>query len=283
MKYGIIAGHNATLSMARVYLPVFRLLGFRAYADEQPIGTGEGGGDDSGNGTSGTVGTGSSLNYEDLIQKARKEEKDKQYKVIEKLRTELRTMTNNNNSNLIRIGELDEEVKSLNAKLTSAGSGDSEAVKTLKKELETSNAELEKVRGELKTAKDSFVDESELRKKIEDEVRAEYEVKNYRLEVLAKNTDVLVPELVTGTTKEEIDNSLKVAKTRSEEIRSQFSPQTPQGQNNMSGNSIFAGRMPAVSSPNVQSSLASVSMQDLAKLDPASPEYAEMRRKLGLR
>lgn len=277
MKNGIIAGRIATRNMAKMYTPILRLLGLRAYADEPGGDGGTGTGEGTEPGGDGAGATGGGMNYEDLIQKARKEEKDKQYKVIEKLRGELKTMTTNNNNNLLKIGELEEEIAQLKEKLTSAGSGDSEAVKTLKKELDTANKEL-------KTAKDNAVDESELRKKIEDEVRAEYEVRNYRLEVLAKNADVLVPELVTGTTKEEIDASLKTAKTRSEEIRKQFSPQQqqPQGQEQNGALSLFAGRMPAISSPNVQNSSATVSMQDLASLNPASPEYAEMRKKLGL-
>ena len=81
------------------------------------------------------------------------------------------------------------------------------------------------------------------------------------------------------TTKEELDASLAQAKARSEEIRKQFNP-TPTQQTN---SSAFANRMPAVGNPSASSSSASVSFEDLARLNPASPEYAEMRRQLGLR
>lgn len=223
------------------------------------------------------------INYEDLIAKARKDEKDKQYKTIEKLKADLKTMTASNNGNLIRIGELETEVEALNKKLVSSNTGDSEAVKTLKEDLAKAQADLATAQKELATAREGAVDESALRTQIENEIRAEFEVKNYRLELLAKkeNQDILVPELIMGTTKEELDASLASARARSEEIRKQFggTPQTTQQPNN----GAFANRMPAVSSPSASSASASVSLEDLAKLNPASPEYAEMRKKLGLR
>ena len=221
------------------------------------------------------------VNYEDLIAKARKDEKAKQYKTIEKLRKDLKTMTENNNSNLIRIGELEKENEELNKKLTSTNTGDSEAVKTLREELATAQSKLETAESELKKLKESEVDESALRTQIENEVKAEYEVKNYRLELLAKNQDIIVPELITGTTKEELDASLETAKARSEQIRQQLGITTSQTQQTNTG-SAFSNRMPAVSSPSAGSATATVSFEDLAKLNPASPEYAEMRKKLGL-
>ena len=224
----------------------------------------------------------SNVNYEDLIAKARKDEKQKQYKTIENLRKDLKTMTDNNNGNLIRIGELEVQIEELNKKLTTSSTGDSEAVKTLKADLAKAQSDLETAKKELETAKAGAVDESALRTQIENEVRAEYEVKNYRLELLAKkeNQDILVPELIMGTTKEELDASLESARARSEEIRKQFNVGTPQTQ--QTDASAFSSRMPAVSSPSAGSATASVSFEDLAKLNPASPEYAEMRKKLGL-
>ena len=246
---------------------------------EEPSGDSDG---DAGDGADGGDGEDShqTVNYEDLIAKARKDEKAKQYKTIEKLRKDLKTMTENNNSNLIRIGELEKENEELTKKLTSTNTGDSEAVKTLREELATAQSKLETAESELKKLKESEVDESALRTQIENEVKAEYEVKNYRLELIAKNQDIIVPELITGTTKEELDASLETAKARSEQIRQQLGI-TSQTQQTNNG-SAFSNRMPAVSSPSAGSATATVSFEDLAKLNPASPEYAEMRKKLGL-
>lgn len=263
MKSGFIAKRGlVALNVVR------KLIGIMAFAEEVTNPSGEGEGEET---------TPSSLNYEDLIAKARKDEKAKQYKTIEKLRTELRTMTQNNNNNLIRIGELESSVEELNTKLTSSNSGDSEAVKTLKSDLEKAQSDLATAKSELETTKGKVVDEVALRTQIESEIRAEYEVKNYRLELLSKNPDVLIPELVTGDTKEDLDSSLEQAKARSEEIRKQF------GSTQQQTTESFSSRMPAISSPNISSASSTVTMEDLAKLNPASPEYAKIRKQLGLR
>ena len=273
MRRDFNAEHETVSNVAsKIMTPFMSLFGLIAHADEN--NGGEGGETHVEPSTSGTV------NYEDLIAKARKEEKEKQYKTIEKLKADLKTMTANNNGNLIRIGELESQVEELNKKLTASNSGDSEAVATLKADLAKLQKELSDTKAELEKAKASSVDESALRKQIEEEIKAEYEVKNYRLELLSKNSDVLVPELIMGTTKDELDASLAQAKARSEEIRKQFNPNpNPQPMDT----NAFANRMPAIGNPSASSASASVSFEDLARLDPASPEYAEMRRKLGLR
>ena len=69
------------------------------------------------------------INYEDLIAKARKEEKEKQYKAIEKLKTQANTLTEQHNNDLLKIADLEKQLKDANDKLTTAGKGDSEEVK----------------------------------------------------------------------------------------------------------------------------------------------------------
>ena len=64
------------------------------------------------------------INYEDLIAKARKEEKEKQYKTIEKLKTQINTLTEQHNSDLLKVADLEKQLKEANDKLTTAGSGD---------------------------------------------------------------------------------------------------------------------------------------------------------------
>ena len=73
----------------------------------------------------GTEPTSSVINYEDLIAKARKEEKEKQYKTIEKLKTQIDTLTTQHNDDLLRVADLEGKLQTANDKLTKAGSGDS--------------------------------------------------------------------------------------------------------------------------------------------------------------
>ena len=117
---------------------IFGGFSVRAYADETPAAGGTPAGDKGGEGDNNTPSdTGeSTINYEDLIAKARKEEKDKQYKTIEGLKGQVNTLTAQHNNDLLRVAELEKKLNEANAKLSSAGSGDTEAVKTLKAEIE---------------------------------------------------------------------------------------------------------------------------------------------------
>ena len=80
--------------------------------------------------------SGTQINYEDLISKARREEKEKQYSRIKELKTQVDTMTTKHNNALIKNADLELKLEEANKKLTTAGSGDSEAVKTLKDTIE---------------------------------------------------------------------------------------------------------------------------------------------------
>ena len=161
------------------------------------------------------------INYEDLIAKARKEEKEKQYKTIEKLKGQVATLTEQHNNDLLANADLDKQLKEAKDQLTRAGSGDSEEIKTLKetiKGLEKDKADLDK------KVKDFEAKPPVSREEVEAEVRAtleaEYEVKTYKAtKMLEHKDDILVPELVFGNTKEEIDASIQSALERSAEIK----------------------------------------------------------------
>lgn len=216
------------------------------------------------------------INYEDLIAKARKEEKEKQYKTIEKLKGQIDTLTKQHNDDLLVKADLEEKLKDANDKLTKAGSGDSEEVKTLKDSIKT----LEKEKGDLEKKVKEFEDKKPVnREEVEAEVRAEleaeYEVKTYKATKMAElKDDLLVPELVFGNTKEEIDASIQSALDRSAEIRKNLgvsddkkkrTPKTPAN--------------PSVSSVQDKE----VSLERLATMDVRSQEYADLRKQLGLR
>lgn len=257
---------------------IFKSFGMlKVYADEAtPSSEGS---EQNGSNESGTPAPAPTINYEDLIAKARKEEKDKQYKAIEKLKAEKETLIKQHNDDLLKIAELEKKVEEAENKLASAGSNDSEAVKTLKDEivsLNNSKAELEK---QLEGYKDiEIVDRDEIAKNVRAELEAEFEVKSYKLEQMTEHKDdILVPELVIGSTKEEIDNSIKAAIERSNQIRASLGATiTPSTQQKRTPNTP--------NNPSVRGVQdTGYSLEQLANLNPASPEYAEIRKQLGLK
>lgn len=214
------------------------------------------------------------FNYEDLIAKARKEEKEKQYKKITKLEGQIDTLTKQHNDDLLVKADLEQKLQDANDKLTKVGNGDSEEIKTLKGTISTLEKDKTDLEQKLKAYEDTPpVNRDDVVNEVRAELEKEYEVKHYKVTKLAENKDaLLVPELVFGNTKEEIDASLKSALERSEEIRKNLgvknntrTPKTPAN--------------PSVS--KVQDN--EVSLERLAKMDVRSPEYAELRRQLGLR
>lgn len=214
------------------------------------------------------------INYEDLIAKARKEEKDKQYKTIEKLKTQINSLTEQHNNDLLKIAGLEKDLEKANEKLTKVGNGDSEEVKTLKDTIKTLTKEKEDLEGKVKTYEENKpASREEIETSVRAELEKEYEVKTYKATKMAElKDDILVPELVFGTTKEEIDDSIKQALERSSEIKKSLgvsnNKRTPKSASN-----------PSVS--GVQDK--SISLEYLASLDVRSPEYAEVRKKLGLK
>lgn len=218
------------------------------------------------------------INYEDLIAKARKEEKEKQYKTIEKLKTQVNTLTEQHNGDLLKIADLEKQLQDANEKLTKAGSGDSEEVKTLKetiKNLTTDKENLDKKVKEYESKKP--VDREEIVAEVKAELEAEYEVKTYKATKMAElKDDILVPELVFGNSKEEIDASIQSALERSAEIKKNLGISTDKKQEKRTPKSPAN---PSVS--RVQDT--QVSIERLATLDVRSPEYAELRKQLGLR
>ena len=260
---GIIAG----MSNEQIK-KIIEAVSLRAFADE-----GDNNPEDNSDSDSGRTPT---INYEDLIAKARKEEKEKQYKTIEKLKTQVNTLTEQHNGDLLKIADLEKQLQDLQEKLTKAGSGDSEEVKTLKetiKTLTTDKEELDKKVKEYESTKP--ISREEVEAEVRAELETEYEVKTYKVTKMAElKNDILVPELVFGNTKEEIDNSIKTALERSAEIRKNLgisdkpNKRTPKTPTN-----------PSVS--KVQDT--EISLERLATMDVKSPEYAELRKQLGLR
>lgn len=217
--------------------------------------------------------SGASINFEELISKARKEEKAKQYKTIEKLKTQISTLTEQHNQDLLKMGSLDKEIEELNKKLTASGKDDSEEVKKLKEQLETLSKEKETLESKVKDLEGNPVDRAEIEKEIREELEKEYAVKTHKAEILAQHSeDLLLPELVFGNTVEELDTNLEIALKRSEEIREKV------------GGSKKQKKTPKTTNPSVNSfNSGEYSLEYLATLDPSSQEYREVRKKLGLK
>ena len=237
------------------------------YADESAKKGGEG---DSENGEKSP-----SISFEDLIAKARKEEKDKLYPDIEKLKLKVSTLTEQHNDDLLKIAEFERQITELNAQLTRAGKNDPKEVAQLKTKLSdvlAANSDLQK---KVEGYKD--VDEVALRQSIESEIEARYAVKFYRIQKLQEAGDeILIPELVVGDTREAIDASIEAAKARTKELREKLGVKEEKKQPSKKPNN------PA-NPPDKGSQGKEYDMEYIASLDPASPEYAEWRRKMGIK
>lgn len=259
------------------FLNTFKVL--KVYADGEDVDTPEP--EDTPEDDEGATGKKKpQINYEDLISKARADEKKKQFNKVKKLEEEKKDLVAKQNNLLIKNGELEATIADLEAKLAKAGEGDIPTVITLKDELAKVQSERDDLAKKLESKADP-VDEGELRKSIRAELDEEYKVKMHRLEVLSEHKDdLLVPELVTGNTIEDIDASLETALERSREIEEKLgggkkkkkSPQTTPSKRTPKSN-------PSID--DVQDT--EYSLEYIASLDPRSPEYAEVRRKMGLK
>lgn len=262
IKSGFIAKQSTDLSKQRGLCRRGLLL--RAFADEGDNGNGEGG--------EGTP----QINFETLIANARKEEKEKLYPRIKKLEDENKALVQTNNDNLMKLATAQRELDELKA-----NNGESQKVKDLETQLANAQAEI-------KTLKESTPKEEEIRARIE----AEYEVKMYRTTKLSEGSDkilaVFVDE-VKGATKEEIDASFDKAVEKTVQTKKQL------GLLDENGNPIETGKKsstpkkedkkqttPPVANPSTEED-DKFDFEYVQNLDPRSKEYAEFRKKMGLR
>lgn len=199
------------------------------------------------------------INYEDLITRARKEEKSKLYPKISQLEKDNESLVQKNNTNLITIEEKEQKIKELEEQIKSSNQNDSEQVKDLKKIIKD-------LENKIKDLEDSKIDVEDIEKTIKEQ----YDIKLYRLEKIHDEGNNIIPELVTGTTKEEIDASITASKARFSEIQ----------ENILKTNKVT---IPNVNIDTSKLNTKEISMEELSKMNVASPEYKEMRAKLGLK
>lgn len=154
------------------------------------------------------------LDIKTAIEKARKQEKDKLYGEIEERKKAAKTAEDLAAARANEVKTLQQQIAELTAKVKPDGEGDEEKKKSKKAEL---NEEM------LNKAIDAAVSAtsknfegilSAAQKRIE-ELEKGNEAKDlntFREELISKNKDYIVPELVTGTTRDEIEQSLVLAK-----------------------------------------------------------------------
>lgn len=253
-KYsGFIVGKNNGAFIKKL----FGLLFLNVFAEETI--------EEDNNEGDGEEGNNSVINYEDLILKARKEEKDKMYKKLDKYKKEQEMLIKQHNEDLLKIGNLE-------SLLSSSSSDDIKGLKdtidNLKKENEGYSSIIEDYKQQLANK------ENEVKEKLE----KEYEIKMYLNSKLMEYKDIiLVPELVSGSTKEEIDASIEKAKERSEEIRKSLGIK-----NNTMNNTYRTSINPTNPSiGTIQSK--QVDLNSLASMDVSSKEYKELRKQLGFK
>ena len=209
------------------------------------------------------------VNFEQLIAKAREEEKNKLYPTIEKLKTENATYIQTHNEDLIAIGTKDKEIERLNSEIKTLQSQidgkESEALKSLKKELKAAQDELQ-------TMKDSAPNIDELRENIRNEIKAEYDLKFYREKKIQEANGKIIPELVSGNTEEEINASVEKSMARYNEIVGAVTPPP-----------VVNPKLNPANPSSTPLKTSSDAMKALLELDPLSKEYAEARKALGFK
>ena len=222
---------------------------------------------------------GNTMNFEQLIAQARREEKEKLYPQIEKLKAQAEVLTKQVNEALLAKGAVEKELADLKE---SQKKGDSEEVTKLK-------AQVEALKSQNEDLKKNTVSEEDLRKKLEEE----YQVKLYAKDKLAENKDKILSvfaEKVVGNTKEEIDSAIEKAIASSDEIRKELGVEDKK-KSEKKGNKNSAGEKESKSqnnppAPNPQGGEGEKGKFDLEyiqSLDPRSEEYAEWRKSVGLK
>ena len=202
-----------------------------------------------------------SVDFETLISRARKEEKEKLYPEITRLKDELEKKVSRVNELLLTIGEKDEIIsqkdKEMKEVKTNSKKTDSQEVKELTLKVTELENNLSSKDSEISTIK----------------------LDSYKQQKIAEAGGELIPELVLGNSEEEIDLAVERAKERYADIVSKVAKPkaTPKEQD--------SNNIPPAN-PNTNAFSTQVSSQSLADIDLMTPEgkakYAELRKQMGL-
>jgi len=209
-----------------------------------------------------------SIDVEDLLKKVRQDEKNKLYPEIEKLKGQLEEKTLKLNDAILLLHQRDEDIVTLNAQMELTKT---EGEKSMSKTVQDLQAEIEKLTKQLTDSTGEIA-----------KVRNEYELKDYRT-LQTKDVDESVLDLVTGNTKEELDASIAKAKATYDKIASKFQTVPPVVPSVPVVPSI-ANSIPPVNMTTINKDVfKNMSLEELWKLDPKSPEYANLRKQLGFK
>ena len=219
------------------------------------------------------------LNYEEMIARVRREEKDKLYGALKKKDETIAALRESNNGYILQIAEYQKKLEEAQKQ------SNPDEVKQL-------NDKIAELTTALEEANKNVPDEAAIR----EQVKAEYEVKMYAKDELAKHQGDILPifaDEVKGGTREEVDASIKAAVEKSTKVKKDLglidedgNPVEPKGKKSDKKPEEDPGKKkktnPPVASP--------ASIEDdgfdpdyIRNLDPRSPEYAEFRKKMGLR
>ena len=227
------------------------------------------------------------INYEQLISAARKEEKDKLYPQIEKLKADKEALVETSNTQLIKIGDLTRAVEQLTQEVNDYKSG-----KVVSDELTAIQKERDELKAQIEKLEKDAPNEEQLRAQIE----KEFEVKSYLKDKKRDNKDIITSvfdSVVSGSTIEEIDASIAKAKEKSDAIKRELGLIDDKGNPvskapKKSGTEKTPATAPSTAPPaanpaDTSTDTSAYDVEYIQSLDPASPEYAEFRKKLGLK
>lgn len=220
------------------------------------------------------------VNYEELIALARKEEKDKLYPQIEKLKGEKEKATHSLNEALLKNAELTKTLEILKGEKGNVAELNA-TIKDLKAKVEVLTSEKEDL-----TRKLESVPKAE---ELEAKYKTQYEVKEYLRTALEEHKDEILKTFmadVTGETKEEVDASIKLAIEKSNQVREDLGVKNSKKQQKKEslGESPKKHERPKrIAPPENYGTLEEYDPEYIRGLDPRSEEYKEFRKQvLGL-
>lgn len=222
----------------------------------------------------------SGIELEKIIAQVRREEKDKLYGEIGKLKEQVKSLRESSNGYLMQIASLTEQLDAANSKAADTN-------------VDALNGKIKELEQQLEEQKKNTPDAAAIRKEIE----AEYEVKMYAKEQLDANKDKILSSFasdVTGKTKEEVDAAIKTAVEKSTAIKKELGlidengepvkKQTETKETKSSTTPSGAKKKVATPSPApAKPEETSFDPEYIRGLDVNSDEYKEFRKRMGLK
>lgn len=230
------------------------VLYFKAYADEPTPPNGDPTPDPDPTPTPDPTPNGT-VNWEELVTKARKEEKDKLYPKIKDLEEK-------RNNLLLVVAERDKEIERLKGELAEA----EKTKTTLEKEKGTPDAALTSKNTELSAQITTLEQAIETMKTTHAAELAKKDFEKEKLQLIAAAGEELIPAMITGDTKEEVLASITASQAEYQRIQAK----------------ALGGVSYNAAIPNRQQTQLKIdkSPEDIARM--TTEEFAEYRKLIGL-